>query len=36
MALNAPDPSFVKLEVFQLNRADKDRICWENAAALMG
>ncbi len=35
MPFNAPDPSFVKIEVLQLSRKDKDRICGENATTLM-
>jgi len=35
MPFNAPDPSLMKIQVLQMNRKDKDRICWENAAALM-
>jgi len=32
---NAPDPSLMKIQVLQMSQKDKDRIFWENAAALM-
>ena len=35
MPFNAPDPSLVKIEVLQASQKDKDRICGQNAAALM-
>jgi predicted TIM-barrel fold metal-dependent hydrolase len=35
MPFNAPDPALVKMEVLQLSRQDKDRILWQNAAALV-
>jgi uncharacterized protein len=34
MPFNAPDPALVKIEALRMSRSDKDRILWQNAAAL--
>ncbi|MCX7824546.1 MAG: amidohydrolase [Verrucomicrobiae bacterium] len=34
MPFNAPDPALVKMEVLQMSLRDKERIRWQNAAAL--
>jgi uncharacterized protein len=34
MPFNAPDPALVTLEVLRIGQKDKDRVLWENAAAL--
>ena len=34
MPFNAPDPALVKIEALDMSRSDKDRIRWQNAAAL--
>ena len=34
MPFNAPDPALVKIEVLDMSQSDKDRIRWQNAAAL--
>jgi predicted TIM-barrel fold metal-dependent hydrolase len=34
MPFNAPDPALVKMEVLKMSQKDKERIRWQNAAAL--
>ena len=36
MPFNYPDPSLVKMEVLDASEADKERIRWKNAAAMVG